>query len=117
MKLKLADIINNVEAIKTLQTQSFPVKVSYKLKRLSDKLDPIIKSYEEKRTSAVMSYGEPQEDGSTKVTEPEKTKDFLATLNELLEIEEEIDFEPISIGELGDQKISPKEMISWVFTE
>jgi len=115
MKLKLSTIVNSVENLKALQTKEMPIKVSYKIKRLIDKLAPILKAYEEKRTELIKEYGEEQEDKTLSVTDPEKLKIFFEKLNEVLEIEEEIDFEPIKIEEMGNVVVSPNQLVDYIF--
>ncbi len=115
MKIQIKEVVNNVENIKALQEVSLPIKVSYKIKRLVDKLNPIVKSYEEKRTDLVKEFGEKQEDESVSVTDPEKLKLFVEKLNELLAIEEELDFEPIKLEELGEISIAPKDLVDFIF--
>jgi len=114
MKVKLHQIVNSAEPLKTLIEVKLPVKISYRLKRLVNKLAPILTTYNEKRNELVKEFGEVQEDKNIKVTE-EKLKPFLEKLNEVLEVEEEIDFELINIEDLGDVVIAPKDLVEWIF--
>lgn len=98
-----------------LQDINFPVKVSYKIKRLIDKLAPILKTYDEKRNDLIKELGEKQEDGSTKITDIEKIKLFYEKLNELLSTEEEVEFDKIKVEELGDIAVSSKLLLDFVF--
>jgi hypothetical protein len=128
MKIKLADIVNNASSktnedgtIKEeslfvqLQEVKFPVKVSYRIKRLISKLEPILKAYNEKRNELVKEFGEIQEDKTLKVSDPEKLKLFYEKINELLTTEEEVEFEAIKVEELGDIEVPAKLLINFVF--
>jgi single-stranded DNA-specific DHH superfamily exonuclease len=114
MKIKLEKIVNSVEQLKGLQQETMPVKVSYRIKRLIDKLSPILKTYEEKRNDLVKEFGEENEDKSFQVKK-ENLDEFYKKLNEVLEIEEEVEFEPINIEELGDTKLKPVQIPDWLF--
>lgn len=115
MQIKLKDLVNNVENIKGLQEIKFPIKVSYKIKRLVDKLNPILTSYDEKRNELVKEFGEEGENGAIQVTDPEKLKLFTEKFAELLEVEEEIDFEPIKIEEVGNVELEAKNLVGFIF--
>jgi len=112
--IKLADIVGNVENIKGLQEINFPVKVSYRLMRLANKLDPILKSFDSSRNAIIKELGTLGEDGNTTV-QPENILEFQTKLGDLLETTEEIDFEPISIEDLGDVEVAPKLLVNWIF--
>jgi len=115
MKIKLADIINSLESLKALQEVKFPVKVSYRLKRLVDKLDPEVKLFYEKRNEMIMELGTKQEDGSTKIVEDEKLKTFAEELTKLGEVEIDVDYEPVKVEDLGDAVVAPKDLVPFVF--
>jgi hypothetical protein len=116
MKIALHEIVNSVEPIRELQKVDFPVKISYKIKRLVDKLNPILETYNTKKNDLIKEYGT-ETDGKLGVTDPEKLPLFLEKHNELVTVEEEVDFEPIKIEELGDVKVAPEKLVSFMFTE
>lgn len=115
MQIKLNDVVSNVENLQALQEIKFPVKVSYRIKRLIDKLDPILKAYNEKRNDLVKEFGEEQEDKSVRVTDPAKLISFSEKLSDLLTSEETVDFEKIKVEELGDVEVSAKLLVSFIF--
>src|SRR5690242_13513656 len=121
MKVKLAEIIDGVPSLNILAETKFPTKVAYRIKRLTDKLNPMLKTYEEKRVELVKEYGTEVEsekgEKSTQVTDSEKIPVFLEKLNELRAVEEDVDFEPISVKELGAVEVAPKDLLSWIFTD
>lgn len=119
MKIKLETIVNNVENLKTLQKIEMPFKVAYKIKRLIDKLQPALKIYDEKRTELVKKYGEPIDKDEEKGFQviPEKLEDFYKELQEVVLVEEEIDFDPIKTEDLGDVKLAPNQIIDFVFED
>lgn len=117
MNLKLEQILNEANNISALQEVKLPVKVSYRIKRLVDKLTPILKNYNEKRNELVEEFGE--EDPKTKnfKVKKENEKEFFAKVEELTQVEENIDFTPIKIEEINNLNLEPKLLISWIFEE
>ncbi len=115
MKIKLADVINNQDNIRALQEVKLPVKISYRIKRLVDRLQSPLKTYEEKRNELVKEFGDEQEDKTFAVKDPEKLKLFMAKFNELVQVEEEIEFEKIKIDDLGDVKVEARLLVDFIF--
>lgn len=116
MKIKLGDIVGNSENLQNLLKTKLPVKVAYRLKRLSQKLEGEIKTYNETRNALVLEIAKDLPD-PTKITaeNQEELQEYNKRHNELLEMEVEIDFEPISIDDLGEVEVAPNELISWIF--
>lgn len=119
MKVKLADIVNNVQNIQSYVDIKFPIKVSYRIKRLIDKLQPILKTYDEKRNELIKEFGEEyineKEEKVFGVKDPEKMKIFFEKLNELLVVEEEIDFEKVSVDSLDGVKLEVNKIVDFIF--
>lgn len=118
MKLKLLQIVNSIDSLNILIDTKFPAKVSYRIKRIADKLDPIIKTYNDKRNELVKEHGTKDEDSETiSVKDPEQIKIFAEKLNEILEVEEEVDITPIPSEMLGDTEVEPKHLVDFVFVD
>lgn len=115
MKIKLSDIVNGVVSINALQEIKLPVKISYRLKRLVDRLTPILKNYDEQRNELIKKLGEKDEEKDTWNVKKENLTEFYAELQKVLEIEEDIEWEKIKIDELGDVKIEPKLLLDFIF--
>jgi len=116
MKIKIGDIVSSIEGVKQLQEINFPVKVSYRLMRLVNKLQTELNSYEEKRIDLIKKYGDaPDEKGAINVTDPEKIALFRKDLQEIFDLEVDIDFEPIKIDDAGDVKIPAKLLVNFIF--
>lgn len=122
MKITIKEILENVESLKLLMEKDLPVKVSYRIKRLIDKLNPITKVYDEKRVELIKEYGDKVVDEktgeeNTQVKDPEKIKQFMEKVNDLQSLEEEVEFDKIGIEELGDVKIAPKDLVAFLFKD
>lgn len=117
MKIKILEILSESQNIQNLQTLKLPVKVSYRIKRLIDKLTPILKSYEEKRVELIKELGTENEETKEFNVSKENETEFYAKIKELQGVEEEIDFTPIKIEELGQIEIEPNKLVSFIFEE
>lgn len=119
IKVKVSEIVNSIEQLKALQEIKFPVKVSYKINRLVNKLNPELITYNESRNKIINELGEKDEEtGNIQVKDPEKMKLFGEKLMEILSVEIELDwFEKIKISELGDIAVEPKNLVEFVFEE
>jgi hypothetical protein len=127
MKIKLSEIVNACTApeggqsqFNTLLAKDLPIKISYRLKRLADALNPILKTYDEKRNELIKEYGDEYEtekgEKAIKVSDPKKLKLFSEKFTELVSTEEEINFDRIKISELNIN-ISAKDLPDFIFEE
>lgn len=119
IKIKLGDVVNSIEQIKSLQEVAFPVKISYKISRLVSKLNPELVIYNDARNKIVKEYGEVNpETKMIEVKDPEKMKLFAEKITDVLSTEIEIDwFEKIKISDLGEVKIEAKNLVEFIFEE
>ena len=123
MEIRLGDILGNVDNIQELQKVKLPVKVSYKIMRLANKLDPILKSFNESKDALVKEFGEPKKDGveingeaqNYSVTDPTKLVQYVAKLGELLDTKESVEFTPIKVEDLGDVVLEAKLLVPFIF--
>ena len=129
MLIKLSELVNSSTSIPAKEGQEevksplsvlletkMPIKTSYWLKRFVDKIQPILKTYDEKRNDLIKEYGEEDKsvmvngEGQFSVKDPEKIKLFFEKLNELLETEEEVEFTPFKLEDFGNSEIEPKNL-------
>lgn len=97
MKVKLSDILNAKEALKLVEGRELPTKLSYWLSRLQVKIEKPLKAYEDSRMDLFKKFGDLDSEGTRYTVPPEKLDDFQKEILSLIEIEEEITFEPIKI--------------------
>lgn len=129
MLIKLSELVSSSTSIPAKEGQEevksplsvlletkMPIKTSYWLKRFVDKIQPILKTYDEKRNDLIKEYGEEDKsvmvngEGQFSVKDPEKIKLFFEKLNELLETEEEVEFTPFKLEDFGNSEIEPKNL-------
>ena len=61
--MKLKDIINCNESLKTLKDKRLPISVSLVISRNYKKLAPVVEDYEEKRSALIEMYAKRDENG------------------------------------------------------
>jgi len=106
MKLTLKEILETVGPLQTLCNESLPVKTKYWLGRDLARLQTAVTAFEKSRNELITKHGEKQENGNSavKATSP-GYKEFIADLEALLTIEEEIELHPQPLASLGDGPI------------
>lgn len=82
-------------------TQKLPIKLSYTIKKNTNKFQSIAEQIEKSRVELIQKYGEETEDGGYKVI-PENEEAANAEFNELMMLEENIDVHTIDINSLAD---------------
>lgn len=95
-------------ALMKLSTQPVPLRVAFKLKGISAKVQEELKKFEECRQSALEKYGKKDAEGKLALR-PDNTVDFetdqlqlfAAELNELGQTD--LDFPLVTLAELGDK--------------
>jgi hypothetical protein len=120
MKLRLLDIKNLEVPLSNLINQRLPLKTSFKLSKVIKEISDNLQLVEEQRQKLIKEYGElNEEDQSITITDPEKLATFQNEYNEFLKDEIDLNYEPISIEELGpDVNLTLSEVttISILFT-
>jgi hypothetical protein len=112
MKITLGEIRLVEPALKMFNQREMPIGLSYKLAKLYKKFFEECQAVEAERIKLIksLSSGEEDEQGNFVVL-PEKTAEFREKFEELLKTETTIEFETISIEELGDINIKPDDLV------
>jgi len=98
MKLTNGEIFGAVQALTELSDRDLPVKFSYWLARLINKLDGANKALEKVRNDLVKKYGKQTEKGNIEVKPGDDGwEDFAKGFNELMAEEVEVDVSPVNL--------------------
>jgi hypothetical protein len=97
MKVKLIDVYSSVGVLNKLIEEPLPTKISYKMMKLLGVLNGEVKLVEDQRLKLVKQYSE---DGVS-VTD-DKKEQFLKEFSSFLDVEVDVDWEPISVESFGE---------------
>ena len=109
--MKLFELVYAQPALNELFNKELKAVVAFKVSKLITKITAELKDYDTVRNGLVTKYGDKNESGNVEIKpDTEAMKNFLDELNPLLEKEINLDFEKISIAELGDIEIKPSTL-------
>lgn len=112
MKLTLKELLQNVESLGKLLNKELPVKTAYRLGKLSKALQSELNQFNLTRNNLIKKYGK-EKDGQYQIDPEDKDamEKFNKEIDELLALEISVDaYDPISIDDLGDIKLSSIDM-------
>jgi len=117
------DLMNSVEIIKELINQNLPIKLSYKIMTLVEKINEPINNFEITKKNIIEEHIKRDEEGNPvygiieETGEPDKnklivenTEELQNSLNSLYMTEVNIDFNKISIDEFEILSLSPAKL-------
>lgn len=118
MKIKAGDLRNKGIGLIEILKIELPVKPSYWLARIANKIDPEIIAFEKARMGLVRKYAKKDLKGNPIFLKDENGKpvneynipnleEFQKEYDELSAQEIDINIDPIKLGALGDIKIKP----------
>lgn len=110
MQVKLSTVINAQAGLKKILTKELPIKVSFRLSKLALSLEAELQNFNTARSKLFEKYGERKEDDI--IIPKEKTGDFNTELEELLDVDIKLDYDPILVSDLGDIKLSAADLMS-----
>jgi hypothetical protein len=114
--MKIIEIINNTENINQLLQMELPVKVSYRINRIVNKLSPEIKIFNYSVSKLLQKYGKEDTERKGNYTiKKENVEAFNKEFEEIGNTEIKLDFEKIKVEDLGDVTIKPKLLVDWMF--
>lgn len=111
MKLTNEAILEARDPLMELMKEKLPVKCSFKVARLANRLNAHLKDFQDSRTVLFNKYGTKNEKGQMQVKEGDPNHEkFVADLKELMAIEVEVIVEKIKLPE--DLVIEPKTLMA-----
>ena len=112
MKLTNGEIFNAKEPLSKLMEHKFPVKISYGLAKLAQKLNPQLQIIDDVRNGLIKKYGKQGKDNPQEIrvaSEDESFPKFVEEMNELLAQEVEIVFDKVKLPE--DLEVEPSVLM------
>ena len=123
MELTNRQLLNSVDPLTTLNGLKLPVKISFKIAKVSKTIDDVLRSYKETLKSLQDQHAEKDEVGEKvvvgnqiKLTDPMA---FDQAFQELLDCKTDVQVEQISIESLGSAEVEPKVLyyLDWLLKE
>lgn len=116
IKIKLGELKSLVSGVNEIMGEKLPIKAAYAFTKFAKKLQKEVQTYEENRRKLIDTYGLRDENGKLVINngiyEIADKENFNKEFVELSDIETEIDFDPISLGALGDISLSPLSIMA-----
>ena len=112
MEITLGEIRIAEPALKQFNQKELPIKLSYRLAKIYRAVIEECQEIENERVKLIQanSNGTPDVNGNYIVL-PENMEAVRTKLEELFTTVTNIDFEPVSLKELGDMKIKPDDLV------
>lgn len=105
MKIKLGQIDAIKGSLRTFLSKELPVRTAYRFSKLTKQLEKELGELEENRRNLVKTHGDEIDGGRFQVTEDNKDV-FAKQYQELLDYEIDVNFQPVSVNELGEIHMS-----------
>ena len=118
MDLKLKDLFVAKEAFGRLLEERLNTDIAMNIQGLVDKINEHFSTLEDERNDLIRELGEEKEGGDFEFTK-DAQEEFMKRFDELLDRDVSFEWEPISIKDLDDAKISVKDLntLTFLFSE
>lgn len=117
MNIKMNQLLNSSEALKTLVSLKVPAKTSYNISRIVSIVEKELEAFNAARTKCLDTLGTKEEDKYTFT--PETAKEFDTQMKELLEQEVVIDRHTIKLDDLNNVEVEASVLLTldWLIEE
>ena len=101
----------------TLLEQRLPLPLNLKFRNLVKQISPSLTQIESIQADLIEELGYEQDDDGSYLVEEDEHDEFLSKLEDRLQDEVDINWEPLSVMEIADTRLSMKELesISFLF--
>ena len=116
--MKLATVINSLEALKELGRTKMKAPIAFRIKKLISVLAVHESAFIGARKELFEKFGKDSGDGILRV-QPEHVNDFNIEYEALLEEDIEVDIPNITIDDISDVEIEPSRLLTldWLIVE
>lgn len=110
MKVSVKQILEGQQVVGKMLDSKLPAATAFKFGRLVSKVDNELKLFDTQRLKLIEQYGEKVDENQYKIKE-EHSEVFNHEMSALLAVEIDLDANQISISELGEIEITPRELL------
>ena len=111
MTFTLGEIYSLTRSLNKLTNKELPIKVSFRLFKFLKDSSVAMESLEKTRIKLVEKFAEEAKEGEEMKVADSNREKFQEEFSVLLQEETEVEFDPISIDDLGDITISTNDLI------
>ena len=111
MKITLGELRDSRKALDVLFNKELEITTAFKLSKLLKVVDKELKDLEDFRLKLIKKYGEQDKDKNAFSVKDNKQADFYAEFGKLLDTTVDITFTKIPISDIGDIKITPRQLL------
>ena len=117
MKITLEELYRSYSVFDTLLEQRLPLPLNLKFRNLVQQISPSLIQIESIQADLIEELGYEQDDDGSYLVKEHEHNEFLSKLEGKLQDEVEINWEPLSVMEIADTRLSMKELeaISFLF--
>lgn len=117
MKITLEELYRSYSVFDTLLEQRLPLPLNLKFRNLVKQISPSLTQIESIQADLIEELGYEQDDDGSYLVEEDEHDEFLSKLEDRLQDEVDINWEPLSVMEIADTRLSMKELesISFLF--
>jgi hypothetical protein len=115
MIIKLSTLVNAQGALARLAGTKLPAKAAWRVGVILKKVDPLLVEFRKANEDLVRKHGEPVENTDNLRVRQENMPAFMAELNDLLEMGEELDFVKLRLSDLGEVEVTPADLMALEF--
>ena len=117
MKITLEELYRSYSVFDTLLEQRLPLPLNLKFRNLVKQISPSLTQSESIQADLIEELGYEQDDDGSYLVEEDEHDEFLSKLEDRLQDEVDINWEPLSVMEIADTRLSMKELesISFLF--
>ena len=117
MKITLEELYRSYSVFDSLLEQRLPLPLNLKFRNLVQQISPSLTHIESIQADLIEELGYEQDDDGSYLVEEHEHDEFLSKLEDKLQDEVEINWEPLSVMEIADTRLSMKELeaISFLF--
>lgn len=108
--MKVLDIVNAKPIFEKLLLIKLPIKLCYRINKIIQQIDTEYTCFEKSRHQLILELGEKNENGTTTVL-PDNEEKFYSSMNELLNEEVVINFQPLPLDAFPDTlELTPQQL-------
>ena len=114
LQVTMNELLNSNEAMRNIATKELPIKISYQISRIINKMESELKIFEDLKRKIFTNYGENTKDGQIRIKDENREK-FQKEMRILLDTSVEIYGNKIELENFNEIKINAIDLLNLKF--